>query len=357
MLKLDEPKERQSMYMKILIAACFYYSGLVELRRWWIQQLGPRLIILNYHTAAGGDLRKHLLYLQRHYRLLHFEEALEELYSPSVPKRQDRRTPLAITFDDGYYDNYTHCLALACELHIPLTIFLIPGYIETGDRFWWLEPDYLVTHASVSEVTIEGQTYHLNTSKERAALAKAIDFRIHFASSVGERETYLKEVRQLLAVPYAVTLEEKSNLPISWAEVEAFKKSEWISFGSHTMHHPLLAYLTDPSESDYEVRESRTVLVQHLKSPVRSFAYPVGKFGDIGEQGVRSVQKAGYTWAVTTINGINTPKRNPYLLHRFGVDVGEHWLIIAAKASGVWNFFTNLARMKFLQKLRIGAHK
>ena len=196
------------MYIKILIAACFYYSGLVGLRRWWIQRLGPRLIILNYHTATGGDLRKHLLYLQRHYRLLHLEEALEELFAPSLRKGLDSRTPLAITFDDGYYDNYTHCLALACELHIPLTIFLIPGYIETGDRFWWLEPDYLVRHASVSEVTIEGQTYYLNTSKERAALAKVIDSRIRFASSVDERETYLKDVRQLLAVPYEVNLEE-----------------------------------------------------------------------------------------------------------------------------------------------------
>ena len=345
-------------HLKILIAACLYYSGLVGLRRWWIQQLRRRLIILNYHAASGGDLRQHLLYLQHHYRLVHLEEALEELFSVSSHEGQDRRTPLALTFDDGYYDNYTHCLALASELHIPLTIFLIPGYIETGDRFWWLEPDYLVAHASVSEVTTDGRMYHLNISKERAALAQVIDSRIRFASSVSERETYLRDMRQLLAVPYAVTLEEKSNLPISWAEVEALKKSEWISFGGHTMHHPLLAYLTDPRESEDEVRESRSVLEQHLGSPVRSFAYPVGKLRDIGEQGVRSVQKAGYAWAVTTISGINTPQRNPYLLHRFGVDVEEHWLIIAAKASGLWNLLINLVRMpmKFREKLMRLAH-
>jgi peptidoglycan/xylan/chitin deacetylase (PgdA/CDA1 family) len=336
-----------------VIAACLYSSGSVGLGRWWVRQLGPRLIILNYHAATGGDLRQHLLYLRHHYRLLHLEEALEELFSLSERPVQDRRTPLVLTFDDGCYDNYTHCFALACELQIPLTLFLIPGYLETGDRFWWQEPDYLVAHAEVREVMIEGQRYHLNKAEEREALARAIEARIRFASSVHEREAYLREVRELLAVPCAVTLTEKSSLPFSWAEVEAMKGCEWISFGGHTVHHPLLAHLADPSEVEYEVRECRTVLEQHLGSSIRSFAYPVGKLGDIGEQAVRSVQKVGYVWAVTTIDGFNTPQSNPYLLHRFTVDVQQHWLIVAAKVSGVWNIFTNLLRipMRFLSRL------
>jgi peptidoglycan/xylan/chitin deacetylase (PgdA/CDA1 family) len=297
-------------------------------------------------------LRQHLLYLRRHYRLLHLEEALEELFSPSPQKVQDRRTPLVLTFDDGYYDNYTDGMALASELQVPLTIFLIPGYIETGARFWWREPDYLVAHAQVREVVIEGQTYHLDRAEERAALIQAIDTRIRFATSVEEREAYLQEVRQLLAVPYAVTLAEKSSLPISWTEVEAMKKSEWISFGGHTMHHPILGYLADPSEAEYEVRESRAELEQRLQSPVSSFAYPVGKIGDIGEQGVLSVQKAGYTWAVTTISGLNTPQSNPHLLYRFGVNVEDHWLVLAVKTSGIWDIFKK--PIKFLLGDRSG---
>lgn len=334
------------MYNKLmtLVAACLYYSGWVALGRWCIQQQGPRLMILNYHTATGGDLQQHFLYLQRHYRLLHLEEALEELFSSSPDKEQDRRTRLVITFDDGYYDNYTHCFTLACELQIPITIFLVPSYIETGDRFWWLEPDYLVAHASVNEATIEGRTYHLNKIEERAALTRAIDAHIRFASSVHEREVYLRNVRQLLGAPNGVALQERKNLPMSWLEIEAMKGCKWISFGGHTMHHPILAHLSDPVEVEYEVRESRTELEHHLGSPVRSFAYPIGKLEDIGEQSIRSVQKAGYMWAVTTIKGWNTPYSNPYLLHRLSVDPWQHWLLIAAMVSDVRHLFPNLLK-------------
>src|SRR5947209_13360047 len=102
----------------LLIAACFFYSGLVKCVCWWKGLQGKRLIILNYHRAAGGDLRRHFLYLRRHYRIMNLEEALEELYAPKQ-KASDRRIPVALTFDDGYRDNYSYAAALAQELHIP----------------------------------------------------------------------------------------------------------------------------------------------------------------------------------------------------------------------------------------------
>ena len=115
-----------------IIAASFYYSGLVKLMRWWKRRLGQNLVILNYHCAAGGNLLSHLLYLRRHYRILHLETALEELYSSSSvrSKQSDRRIPLVLTFDDGYQDNYTHGFTLARRLEVPITIFLVPGYIN-----------------------------------------------------------------------------------------------------------------------------------------------------------------------------------------------------------------------------------
>src|SRR5438067_11368841 len=163
--------------IRVLAAACFYYAGLVKLAYWWIQRSGPRLVILNYHRASGGDLRRHLLYLRRHYRLLHLEAALEELSAPQPADKpvRERRIPMVLTFDDGYHDNYTHAFALARELQVPITIFLIPGYVESGKYFWWHEGERLVRRTQVDKVTIEGQTYHLRQEEQRILLAQTID--------------------------------------------------------------------------------------------------------------------------------------------------------------------------------------
>jgi peptidoglycan/xylan/chitin deacetylase (PgdA/CDA1 family) len=338
------------------IAACFYYSGLVKLARWRIRHLGHRLIILNYHCATGGDLRSHLLYLRRHYRILHLETALEDLYMPSKNGNRvhDRRTPLALTFDDGYQDNYTHGFALARELQIPFTIFLIPDYLESGDYFWWREGDRFVSYAQVSEATIVGRTYHLDQPEERNKLARAILSRLCQATSVAERETFLTSVSKVLAVPSSVAPEEKSTLPLNWAEVREMEESGWVSFGAHTMHHPVLAYVADLTEVQGEVEQCRAMLEQQLGHPVRTFAYPFGQPQHIGGYAIRAVQQAGYDWALTTVYGFNTPQSDPYLLRRVEADVNQHWLVLAAEAAGLWGFFS---RLRWMVTMRKGLYK
>ncbi len=325
--------------LEIFIAACFYYSGLLKLARWWTRRTGPKLIILCYHHATGKNFRQQLLYLKRHYRILHLEAALEELYQSQKDGRKDRRTLLALTFDDGYYDNYTDGLAAARETQAPMTVFLIPGYIESECRFWWEEPSQLLLHARVDEATIDGHVYHLDKPHEREALVKAIEAHLRLATSVAEREAFLVAVRKILAAPSTISAEEKPALPLTWPEVHEMEDSGWISFGGHTMHHPILGYLADPAEAEYEVCQSRVVLEQQLKHPVRTFAYPYGRFKHIEENGLRAVRTAKYDWAVTTIHGFNTPQTDPHLLHRILVGADQHWLSVAVKASGVWEFF------------------
>jgi peptidoglycan/xylan/chitin deacetylase (PgdA/CDA1 family) len=330
-----------SRRLEIVIAAFFYYSGLVKLARWLTRRAGPRLIILCYHHANGKNFRRQLRYLRRHYRVLHLEDALEELYKPQEekPRRRYRRTLLALTFDDGYYDNFTDGLAAACEGRVPMTVFLIPGYIESGRRFWWEEPDQLLLHAGVSEATIDGHTYHLGKPGELEALARVIEARLRLAPSVAKREAFLEAVRKALAAPSTTHAEEKAALPLSWPEIHAMEESGWVSFGGHTMHHPVLGYLADPSEAVHEVCEGRVALERQLRHPVRTFAYPYGRFKHIGENGLRAVRAAKYDWAVTTIHGFNSPQTEPHLLQRILVGADQHWLVIAAKASGVWEFF------------------
>lgn len=330
------------MEKQVLFFGACYYSGLIGLKRWWIQRSGQRLIILNYHRASEGDLRRHLLYLRRHYRMLHLEEALEELYAADKKCKQlrDRRTPLVLTFDDGYRDNYTHAFPLVCELQVPITIFLIPAYIEGGKCFWWLEGGRLVDHAQVNEATIEGRTYHLDQQEERKALVQAIYTRVRHARSVQEREAFLEEGREVLAVPAEV--DSGGERVLKWTEIHEMEESGWISFGAHTMHHPVLAYLMNPAEVQREVCECRTVIEWQLGHPVRTFAYPLGRPEHIGEVALRAVRDASYEWAVTTSYGINTPRSDPLRLLRIVGDVKWHWLLLAADTSGVRQFFSPL---------------
>jgi peptidoglycan/xylan/chitin deacetylase (PgdA/CDA1 family) len=128
------------------------------------------------------------------------------------------------------------------------------------------------------------------------------------------------------------------------------EESGWVSFGAHTMHHPILAYLSDSTEIRQEIECCRCVLEQRLNHPVRSFAYPLGQQQHIGEVVIDAVRQAGYDWALTTHYGFNTPQTSPYLLRRIEADVDQHWLVVAAETAGLWGFFSRLRWLPFVRK-------
>ena len=339
-------------YILVAIAALFYYSGLVQLVRWWTQRSQQYLIILNYHRASEGYLRHHFSYLKKHYHILPIEKALDELYTSTKKEVQQNKhsTMLSITFDDGYRDNYTHAFPLARELGVPCTIYLVSDYVESGDYFWWGEGKRLVNRTPINNVMIEDHHYNLQNVDDRVMLAALIDKRVRYVPSVAKRETFLTSMRTTLAVPSVVLKEEEASLPLTWEQVKEMDASEWISFGAHTMHHPILSYLTDHCEMQQEVEECRILLEQRVGHPIYSFAYPVGQMQHIGDDVYKAVCKAGYKWAVTTNYGYNTSRDDSYMLRRIEVDVDQHWLVVAAEAAGLWGVFSRLRWLPFVRK-------
>ncbi|GAC1567531.1 MAG: hypothetical protein NVS3B14_13860 [Ktedonobacteraceae bacterium] len=302
--------------------------------------------MLNYHRAMPGNLREHLLFLRRYCRVLPLEQALEELYAPDQKQgphgRRDRRIPVVLTFDDGYRDNYTHGFVLAQELHMPFTVFLPTGYIDSGENYWWQEGERIVRHAQVDKVVVNEIIYCLNELEDRKALKKEIFDHLRDAPSLAEREAFLKDMRVALGVPMSLTLEEELMLPMTWEQILEMDRSGFVTFGAHTVHHPVLACLKDPAEVQREVRECREVLEKKLDHSARAFAYTMGKPGDIDMQTLQAVKEAGYDWAFTTVSGVNTPRSNPYQLLRIHVDADHDWLFVAALVSGIWLFISPL---------------
>jgi peptidoglycan/xylan/chitin deacetylase (PgdA/CDA1 family) len=327
--------------LRLYASAAFYYTGLVELARRRAQRAEPHLTILYYHQASKANLRDHWEYVRRHYRILPLEKALAELYGGQKEvQSEDRRPLMALTFDDGYYDNYTHAYPLACELELPITIFLVPGHMETGKSFWW--SNRLIRHARAEEVTFEERTYHLTSLEECKELAQAIDAQYTQLATPHERAKFVASLYLLLDVPATVVLKEEPVSLLTWEQVREMEASGWVSFGGHTMHHPDLGDLTDHSVIEREVGECRTVVEQHLGHRVPGFAYP---FGSTGTYGPEAVKLAGYDWAVTVKPGINTSQSNPHLLMRRNMDGDKHWLVLAAETAGIWGFFSQLKRM------------
>src|SRR5581483_9637650 len=113
-------------------------------------RLRGRAVILGYHRVlAPGDLGRefvqpgmyveagefaaHVRYLLRHFRVL----ALEDLLARWAAGDWDPAARYcAITFDDGWRDNYVHAFPVLRALGVPATIFVATAFVGTPERFW-----------------------------------------------------------------------------------------------------------------------------------------------------------------------------------------------------------------------------
>jgi len=99
---------------------------------------------------------------------------------------------------------------------------------------------------------------------------------------------------------------------LATAQQVADAHAEGLDIGSHTRTHPWLPALDDRA-LERELVESREVIGDLLRAPVRSLAYPTGGW----DRRVRAAAaRAGYTAAVTVSKGTNRRRTHPLSLHR-----------------------------------------
>ena len=91
-----------------------------------------------------------------------------------------------------------------------------------------------------------------------------------------------------------------------------------ISWGSHTVTHPVLSEITI-DEAGSEIERSKKILEELLKQNIDFFAYPVGKKRHFNEAVKDAVKRCGYKAALTTENGAAEMSKDLFEVKRIGI--------------------------------------
>ncbi len=310
----------------------------------------PELAILMYHRILPKhDTRTQLEEpgmmvtpetFTMHMQLLKQQFTIISLSQWIKQKNNGEKLParcVAITFDDGWADNYEFAFPILKKQAIPATIFLVSDMIGTTQQFW---PERLAQLlASIATncpdkwqlpalqwITGVKTSYifnHLPPDQEQlseiiAQLKKLTDEDIH---------TRINNIEE--------TLQLKNKTPpdlLNWQQMLEMCASGFIEAGSHTCHHIRLNNKQREDIQLTEILQSKKQIEQHLAQPVTTFCYPNGDFSDYAIQQVTQ----HYDCAVTTNANWNTIKTNPHLLHRIGLheDISADKTAFLARLSG-----------------------
>jgi peptidoglycan/xylan/chitin deacetylase (PgdA/CDA1 family) len=263
-------------------------------------------------------------YLRRKYTILPLEEAIERLTNGTLPPYS-----MAVTFDDGYENNYTYAFPVLRAHSVPATIYVTTDFVDKKTPLWVDRLEYVIGMAPGGKDV---------SREEKIAVDAALRAKLKLFEKK-KREERLKALEADAGIAMTDFSGDKGvYAPLTWEECRMMRP--WrIAFGAHTKSHPILSRTSIFDQRD-EIGESRRVVSQSLGSVSSVFAYPNGQPGDWTPETEETLQELGFSAALTTIPGVNTRRTNPYAMRRITMDSSEDWDIFLLATSGVLGLFS-----------------
>ena len=208
-----------------------------------------RLVVLTFHRVRPGgddartramrtldapvpDFRRLLAWMRERYEPIALRDWIGRAEAPS-------RAAFAVTFDDGWADNFEHAFPVLRELGIPATIFLATGAVEDRVPFWWQMP-------GLSDAEIEQLKRRPHRWIESQMAARP-------------------EFRQAHAADF-----------LTWDQVREMGRSGLVHFGAHGHRHALLDLLPR-DEAVEDVRHCWELMNRHVPEALAPLlAWPNG---------------------------------------------------------------------------------
>jgi peptidoglycan/xylan/chitin deacetylase (PgdA/CDA1 family) len=313
----------------------------------WSRRPAPRLLVLMYHRVlppghpdraieqpgmyvSPATLDMHLTTLERHFPIVHLDDWVRSAARGEAPAQA-----CALTFDDGWRDNFDHAFPVLRRHKAPATIFLVSGMTGTHQDFW---PNRLARLLArwPPGATLPGALEKvlapvLAQSRSGGWSLENLDRAVVLAKQLGEAQidAGLAEAERQQPQPL-----DSERAVLNEDEVSLMAASGLIRFGSHTRTHYRFRGQVAPEVLEREIGGSREEIAASAGPAVADvFCYPNG---DTTPAAVECVGRH-YAAAVTTEKGWHDPSANRFLIRRIGVheDISDRPAAFLARISGL----------------------
>ena len=289
-------------------------------------------LILQYHSVNPPGQNKHVSYvhpslsvsidvfdrqlafIDRHFKVVTLEKLLAYVNGDCRISGQ----PVAITFDDGYQDNYLYAFPQLLKYGLPAMFYLTTDCIDANRPLWTSELRYIILRSPKSFLSLTSlpDAFPMKTVEERSIAIQKLKSKI-VVMERREREEFLTEIRKEAGIS-AEEVSALGEVMLTWEDVKLMKHYG-MQFGAHTLSHPSLPNIPK-HEAWREIFNSKWVLEDRLSEEIRHFSYP--NPGDVRHSSpeiANMLKDAGFSSATTSLPGRVVEGDEVFQLKRKGI--------------------------------------
>ena len=241
-------------------------------------------------TVTPATFEQQMKYLnEAGYKTLTLDELLSYIKGDMVLQQK----AVAVTFDDGWLDNYIYAFPILQKYNIHASIFIVTDIIERASRDGGKPPAVVPTHRESKLLMQQGEG-HL--------------------------------------------------VFLNWDIAREMAQSGLVDFYSHAKTHASCDFLSEPELSE-ELQTSKRVIEERLKKSCPFLCWPFGRYTTFA---ITVAKKVGYRATFTTNHGIVTAGSDPFAIRRIVVKDNVRWFRSRMRIYS--NHFLGRLYLKFKKK-------
>lgn len=288
--------------------AIFLFHGTVE---------RCRSAVRNYTRKhlEGGTFRALMEGLTRAGRPLSMDDVLEHYrHREPFPPRA-----FAVTFDDGFENNYSIAAPILAELEVPATFFVTSSFVEHNSMSWIDRIEYCLEQVPRGALRLpwadRPQPYRDRRSK--IALLEQIR-RVAKSDPTVDLDALVGEVFAQSGVPEIIASDDPLDKKMSWPQVAELARHQLFTVGGHGHTHRIMTFLDDDA-LEAEVASCLDSLGRGAGVAARHYSYPEGMAHCYSDRVIEVLKRHGVVCCPTARDGTNALDASLFELKRIPV--------------------------------------
>ena len=224
---------------------------------------------------------------------------------------------IAITFDDGYLNNFTEAIPILEKYSLPATFFLITKSLANKNLILPIDfVDCIIDHEKPSSIQIDDQIFY-HKDKYRS-LVQGLSIYDYIIKNTDRMDQIQEQLEKQFNLDFYLSdsLYSKRAILVSKDELEKHLSKPLFSFQSHTYSHINLNIKMGKEKLLYELNKPIENFKEINNYPCEMIAFP---YGEYNEDTYKTGMEVGYKYFLTVTNKYHWEKQYSNMFQRIGI--------------------------------------
>ena len=224
----------------------------------------------NSRHTSQDDFRKHVHFLKKYCHIISLKDFFEKRFISGKPN-------IALTFDDGYRNNFQYAMPILEEAKVNGT-FYITGLNQGANDILWADYLNIASTLTLQDIRIDGEDFRQNNGKYVSRETGKSLYTI-IKNEKADTDFKLQMMESFVDLyDFRADIEYDDYWKLMTGEqIQVCGASEYIEIGSHGFLHNNLGTITE-SLATKEMSDSKIYLENLIQKDIDSIGYPDGSY-------------------------------------------------------------------------------